>query len=192
MALAQDIESRIQILDLVNRYVSTKNHELIINDSAHFIMKKPFICHISNQEYCSLFSCGKWWWPINFLMEIEKIDFREAVTILAKEAGIEMKTQFSVEQNEKWKDLYRLYKEATEWYHQALFLPENSWALTYLTDRKISIETIKNFKFDIHRHHETSFCTQKFRIWNGLYYWIWAFCVWSSRQIFRSYYFSYC
>jgi DNA primase len=34
-------------------------------------------------------------------MEIEKIDFREAVTILAKEAGIEMKTQFSVEQNEK-------------------------------------------------------------------------------------------
>ncbi len=79
-------------------------------------------------------------------MEIEKIDFREAVTILAKEAGIEMKTQFSVEQNEKWKDLYRLYKEATEWYHQALFLPENSWALTYLTDRKISIETIKKFQ----------------------------------------------
>lgn len=34
-------------------------------------------------------------------MEIEKIDFREAITILAKEAGIEMKTQFSVEQSER-------------------------------------------------------------------------------------------
>jgi DNA primase len=59
-------------------------------------------------------------------MEIEKIDFREAITILAKEAGIEMKTQFSVEQSERGKDFYKLYKEATEWYHQALFLPENS------------------------------------------------------------------
>lgn len=79
-------------------------------------------------------------------MEIEKIDFREAITILAKEAGIEMKTQFSVEQSERGKDLYKLYKEATEWYHQALFLPENSWPLTYLTDRQISLETIKKFQ----------------------------------------------
>lgn len=79
-------------------------------------------------------------------MEIEKIDFREAITILAKEAGIEMKTQFSVEQSERWKDLYKLYKEATEWYHQALFLTENSEPLAYLTDRKISIETIKKFQ----------------------------------------------
>lgn len=79
-------------------------------------------------------------------MEIEKIDFREAITILAKEAGIEMKTQFSVEQSERGKDLYKLYKEATEWYHQALFLPENTTALAYLTDRKISIDTIKKFQ----------------------------------------------
>ena len=79
-------------------------------------------------------------------MEIEKIDFREAITILAKEAGIEMKTQFSVEQSERGKDLYKLYKEATEWYHQALFLPENSGPLAYLTDRQISIETIKKFQ----------------------------------------------
>jgi DNA primase len=79
-------------------------------------------------------------------MEIEKIDFREAIQILAKEAGIEMQTQFSVEQSERGKDLYKLYKEATEWYHQALFLPENSGPLAYLTDRQISIETIRKFQ----------------------------------------------
>lgn len=79
-------------------------------------------------------------------MEIEKIDFREAITILAKEAGIEMKTQFSVEQSERWKDLYKLYKEATHWYNEALFFPENSTALSYLTDRQISLETIKKFQ----------------------------------------------
>ena len=79
-------------------------------------------------------------------MEIEKIDFREAIMILAKEAGIEMKTQYSVEQSERGKDLYKLYKEASEWYHQSLFLPENSWPLAYLTDRQISLETIRKFQ----------------------------------------------
>ena len=79
-------------------------------------------------------------------MEIEKIDFREAIQILAKEAGIEMQTQYSVEQSERGKDLYRLYKLATEWYHQALFLPENAKILSYLTDRQISIDTIRKFQ----------------------------------------------
>ncbi len=79
-------------------------------------------------------------------MEIEKIDFREAIQILAKEAGVEMQTQFSVEQSERGKDLYKLYKEAAEWYHQVLFLPENNKVLAYLTDRQISVHTIKKFQ----------------------------------------------
>ncbi len=147
MAIAQDIESRIQILDIVNRYVSTKKAGVNYKWLCPFHNEKSpsfVISPTKNIAHC--FSCGKWGWPINFLMEIEKIDFREAITILAKEAGIEMKTQFSVEQSERGKDLYKLYKEATEWYHQALFLPENSWPLAYLTDRQISLDTIRKFQ----------------------------------------------
>ena len=147
MAIAQDIESRIQILDIVNRYVSTKKAGVNYKWLCPFHNEKSpsfVISPTKNIAHC--FSCGKWGWPINFLMEIEKIDFREAIQILAKEAGIEMQTQYSAEQSERGKDLYRLYKEATEWYHQALFLPENSWSLTYLTDRQISLETIRKFQ----------------------------------------------
>jgi DNA primase len=79
-------------------------------------------------------------------MEIEKIDFREAIQILAKEAGVEMQTQYTVEQAERGKDLYKLYKLATEWYHSALFLPEHSDKLTYLTNRQITLETIRKFQ----------------------------------------------
>ncbi len=147
MALAQDIESRIQILDIVNRYVSTKKAGVNYKWLCPFHNEKSpsfVISPTKNIAHC--FSCGKGGGPINFLMEIEKIDFREAITILAKEAGIEMKTQFSVAQSERGKDLYKLYKEATEWYHQAIFLPENASALAYLTDRKISLETIRKFQ----------------------------------------------
>jgi DNA primase len=79
-------------------------------------------------------------------MEIEKIDFREAIQILAKEAWVEMQTQYSVEQADRGKDLYKLYKIATEWYHSALFLGENSDKLAYLTDRQITLDTIRKFQ----------------------------------------------
>ncbi len=79
-------------------------------------------------------------------MEIEKIDFREAASILAKEAGIEMSTNFAKEKAEAGKDIYALYREATEWYHRALFHTENERALTYLLQRGISKETIDKFQ----------------------------------------------
>jgi DNA primase len=147
MALAQDIEARIQILDIVNRYVSTKKAGVNYKWLCPFHNEKSpsfVISPTKNIAHC--FSCGKWGGPINFLMEIEKIDFREAITILAKEAGIEMQVQYSVEQSEKWKDLYKLYRESTLWYHEALFFPENTTALSYLTDRQITLDTIKKFQ----------------------------------------------
>jgi DNA primase len=79
-------------------------------------------------------------------MEIEKIEFREAVQILAKEAWIELKTDFAREQKEKGGDIYMLYKKTALWYHEALFAPENKHALEYLLNRSISLETIKKFQ----------------------------------------------
>lgn len=79
-------------------------------------------------------------------MEMEKIDFREAVGILAKEAGIEFKTDFMKERQEKWEDIYALYRDAALWYHEALFQKENEKYLNYLLERSISLETIKKFQ----------------------------------------------
>lgn len=79
-------------------------------------------------------------------MEVEKIDFREAVGILAKEAGVELKTDFMKERQEKWEDIYALYRDAAIWYHESLFQKENEKYLNYLLDRSISLETIKKFQ----------------------------------------------
>lgn len=146
MSLSQDIESRIQILDLVNRYVQTKKAWVNYKWLCPFHQEKTASFIVSPQKNIAhCFSCGKWGGPIKFLMEVEKIDFREAVQILAKEAGIELQTNFMKERAEKWEDIYALYREATSWYHEALLFPENKWALEYLMDRKITLETIKKF-----------------------------------------------
>ncbi len=79
-------------------------------------------------------------------MEMEKIDFREAIGILAKEAGIELKADLMRDQQEKWWDIYALYKDTALWYHRALFSSENEKYLKYLLDRSISCETIEKFQ----------------------------------------------
>ncbi|MBP9779924.1 DNA primase [Candidatus Gracilibacteria bacterium] len=147
MSIAQDIESRIQILDIVNRYVQTKKAGVNFKGLCPFHNEKSPSFIISPQKNIAhCFSCGKGGGPINFLMEIEKIDFREAITILAKEAGIELKTDYAREQKEKGGDVYMLYKKASAWYHDAIFVSENKHALEYLLHRGISLETIKKFQ----------------------------------------------
>ena len=79
-------------------------------------------------------------------MEIEKIDFREAASILAKEAGIEMSTNFAREKAENGQDVHALYREATDWYHRMISHTENERALTYLLQRGITRETIDKFQ----------------------------------------------
>lgn len=146
MSISQDIESRIQILDIVNRYVTTKKSGVNYKWLCPFHQEKTpsfVISPTKNIAHC--FSCGKGGGPIRFLMEIEKIEFREALHILAKEAWVELKTTFRDQQYEKNKDIYRLYKVATKWYHDQIFLSENTKALEYLLDRGISKKTIQDF-----------------------------------------------
>lgn len=146
MSLAQDIESRINILDVVNRYVTLKKAWVNYKGLCPFHSEKTPSFVVSPQKNIAhCFSCGKGGGPIRFLMEIEKIDFREAAGILAKEAGIELHTGFSRDKGENGSDIYGLYRFATEWYHDALFQPENLRALTYLLDRGITRETIDAF-----------------------------------------------
>ena len=102
MSLSQDIESRIAILDVVNRYIQTKKAGVNYKALCPFHNEKtPSFVISPDKNIAKCFSCGVGGGPIKFLMEIEKIEFREAAAILAKEAGIELKTNFSAQTTEK-------------------------------------------------------------------------------------------
>ena len=102
MSLSQEIESRIAILDVVNRYIQTKKAGVNYKALCPFHNEKtPSFVISPAKNIAKCFSCGVGGGPIKFLMEIEKIEFREAAWILAKEAGIELKTNFSAQTTEK-------------------------------------------------------------------------------------------
>lgn len=146
MSISKDIENKINIVELVSKYVPLKKAGTNFKACCPFHNEKTpsfIVSPAKNIAYC--FSCHKGGGPLNFLMEIEKIEFREALQILAKETGTELKSDFNKDA-ERRTDVYEIYKSVAENYHAELFLPENRDKLEYAYSRGLSDETIAKFK----------------------------------------------
>ncbi len=147
MTITQEVESRINIVDIAGRYLQMKKAGTNFKALCPFHSEKTpsfVISPTKNIAYC--FGCHHGGGPVKFLMEIEKIEYREALQILAKEAGVELKTDYYQERGEKTGDVYDMYRIATEFYHESIWLPENKSKLEYLVQRGISEDTIRRFK----------------------------------------------
>ena len=103
--------------------------------------------------YC--FGCHKGGTMINFIMEMDKLSFPDAVELLAKKAGVELVYEnsgngnFSAEEEEKKKkkeELYELYRRISGSFHHFLLKnPEARHALDYIISRGINREMIECF-----------------------------------------------
>ena len=138
--------------------------------------KSPSFIISPQKNIAHCFSCGKWGGPIKFIMEMEKIEFREAIGILAKEAWVELKTDFQKEKSDAWWDIYALYRATSQWYHEALWKEENKRYLEYLQQRKISDETIRKFQLgcstaprDLWFHLKEKWFTPQFLTDSGIF-----------------------
>ncbi|EKE29046.1 MAG: hypothetical protein ACD_2C00242G0003 [uncultured bacterium (gcode 4)] len=147
MSLSQEIDNKISIVELASRYLHVKKAWANYKALCPFHSEKTpsfVISPAKNIAYC--FSCHTWWWPVKFLSEIEKIPFWEAVQKLAREAWIELKTDYYKEHKDNKGDFYELHKVATAWYHDEILKEDNRSRLKYLLDRWLSQETIEKFK----------------------------------------------
>ncbi|MDD2917169.1 MAG: DNA primase [Candidatus Gracilibacteria bacterium] len=147
MSISQEIESKINIVELAGRYLQMKKAGVNYKALCPFHAEKTpsfTISPVKNLAYC--FACHHGGGPIRFLMEIEKMEFGEALHQLAKEAGVELKTDYYKERGEKTGDIYDMHRIATDFYHEEIKWEENYEKLNYLLKRGISPETIDRFK----------------------------------------------
>ncbi len=100
--------------------------------------------------YC--FGCHAGGGAINFVMEMEKVRFPEAVKILAKKFNVEVKYSNNFtprsEKTDNTKELYiDLYTRVADMFHYGLLKTDaGRFALEYIVKRGISMETIEKFK----------------------------------------------
>ena len=86
----QEIKDKIDIVDLVSEYVTLKPKGGQYWGLCPFHDEKtPSFSVTPSKEICWCFGCQKGGGAINFIMEIEKLGFVDAVQMLAKKAGID-------------------------------------------------------------------------------------------------------
>ena len=147
MTTPQDLENAIDIVDLVQRYVKLKkagtNYKAVCPFPGHNEKTPSFMVSPAKQlAYC--FGCHKWGGALKFIMDIENCEFREAMEILAWITWIQIK-KVSPEKIKKEKNLYQIYKDAKNYYKNALKkYPEIK---KYLMDRGLNEEIIEKFEF---------------------------------------------
>ncbi len=93
------------------------------------------------------FGCGKSGDVFTFIQEFEKIDFREALEITAKMAGVTLIRSSNYNQEESHKKrLFSLNFEIAKFFHYILLThPLGKNCFDYLKNRGLSIKTIKEF-----------------------------------------------
>jgi DNA primase len=98
------------------------------------------------------FGCGAGGDVIRFVMEYENLPFPDAAKKLADRVGVRVEeTAFSADEDRRHKsrrELQRLHKQATEWFHKMLFKSsEAQVARDYLKGRGLGMETARRWEF---------------------------------------------
>ncbi len=147
MDQVEEIKSKTDIVSLINDYVPLKkagrNYQALC--PFHDEKTPSFMVSPELQIY-KCFGCNRGGDAIKFLQEYEKIEFWEALKILAKRAGIKLKTE-KFGQGEEKKRLYQINHLAANFYHFVLTERDEAIkARKYLVDRGITQKTIEKFK----------------------------------------------
>jgi DNA primase len=114
--------------------------------------KSPSFHVVPDRKMYHCFGCGKGGGVVNFLMEMEKLDFVEAVEQLAKKAGIEVIYEGGAYNPDIPKDttkeqLLELYERVAGSFHWLLTeSPMGEAPRKYLEGRHVSPEIIKKFR----------------------------------------------
>lgn len=139
----EQIKSRLGIADVVQSYIKIQKAGVNFRASCPFHSEKTPSFFVSpSRESWHCFGCNRGGDIFSFVMEIEGVDFPEALRILANRAGVELKrsdSQFSSERSK----YSQILADSKNFYEEEL--EKNKEVLLYLKNRGLNKETIKSF-----------------------------------------------
>lgn len=146
----EDIKARLNIVDVVGQYVKLQKAGSAYKANCPFHQEKTPSFNVNeerNMWHC--FGCGKGGDVFAFVMEIEGLEFREALKLLAEKAGVELPEyrgdgRAMAETKDRGLEILEL---ATKFYEKQLWESDRGKAiLAYLHDRGLSDESIQSYR----------------------------------------------
>ena len=142
-----ELTERSDIVDVVSQYVRlTKRSGANLFGLCPFHSEKtPSFSVSPDKQIYHCFGCGKGGGVINFIMEIENLDFRDAVAFLARRANMPMPEDTDTEDSSRRGRLLELNRDAARFFHEQLIAPTGRAAQDYVNRRGISAGMVRSF-----------------------------------------------
>ncbi|MBQ2686416.1 MAG: DNA primase [Clostridia bacterium] len=146
--IIDEIIYRNNIEDVVSGYVNLKRAGSNYVGLCPFHSEKtPSFTVFPANGNCHCFGCGAGGDVINFIRRVESLDYREALELLAKRAGIEIpeddRDKSSAAERSR---ILEMNKEAAKFFHDTLIKEENGKnGREYFAKRGLSRATVKHF-----------------------------------------------
>jgi DNA primase len=143
-----ELVSRTDITELVGGYVrlTKKSGANMFGLCPFHSEKTPSFSVNSDKQIYHCFGCGKGGGVISFVREIENLPFRDAVEVLARQAGMTVPEDGGqTETTERRKRMLELNRDAARHFHSMLSLPLGASARDYLKQRGISKSSVIRF-----------------------------------------------
>jgi DNA primase len=147
--ILEDILSRINIVEVISEYMPLKRAGRNFKALCPFHHEKtPSFMVSPDRQIYHCFGCSESGNAFKFLMRYERMEFPEAVEILAKKAGVTLPEIKKIDDKTLSinTQLYKINELATIFYKQILNSEEGLEAKNYLLKRKLTPETIKLFQ----------------------------------------------
>jgi len=141
------IKERLNVVDIISGYIKVQKSGINFKARCPFHNEKSPSFYISpERQIWHCFGCQKGGDMFSFVKEIEGIEFPEALRILAQRAGIKLE-EFKSAVQDKRGVLFEICETASRFFEKQLYQsPAGKKALTYLKDRGLKDETIKEFR----------------------------------------------
>ena len=136
------------IVDVVSGYVhlTKKSGSNMFGLCPFHNEKTPSFSVSTDKQIYHCFGCGKGGGVVNFMMEIENLTYPDAVSVLAKRAGLTVPDdRVPRETQSRRARLFELNREAARFFYTELMSARGETARDYVSARKISKDMVKRF-----------------------------------------------
>ena len=139
-----ELLARVDIVELIQQRLSLKKAGKDYSACCPFHNERtPSFTVSPDKQFYHCFGCGAHGTAISFLMEYDRLEFRDAVAELAHLAGMELPEQASTSEESGTRELYDALGKAEKYYREQL--RQAPVAIEYLKQRGLSGPTAARF-----------------------------------------------
>lgn len=147
--IIDEIRDRADIVEIVNSYIPLRKSGRNFKAICPFHHEKtPSFMVSSDKQIFHCFGCGEGGNVFNFVMKYERLEFREALEVVAKKIGFNIpQSKGGDKESSLVNKLFVLNELAAAFYHSTLLEnPKADATRRYLKERAVVAETIKQFR----------------------------------------------